>query len=180
MRDEPETALRFQCGVSLKRCCCATSPFVDLVCGTSAPAGREHSGAGSLDLTLVSERQAPSPARAKPAGGFCVFSWERGIGAVGKWKTCFWFSTFPSALVAGAVEMWESRLPLARFPRGSWKEGEACFWLSTLSTAPAFPQRFGLIVFSGSAPTSSTSLAAFVVPPRCRSRLRPAVPASPR
>src|SRR5215469_13609474 len=62
------------------------------------------------------------------------------LGAVGKWETCFWFSTFPSALVAGAVEMWESRLLLARFPGGSWKEWEACLWLSTLSTAPAFPQ----------------------------------------
>ena len=59
---------------------------------------------------------------------------------MGKWETCFWFSTFPSAFVAGAVEMWESRRLLARFPRGSWKEWEACFWLSTLSTAPAFPQ----------------------------------------
>jgi hypothetical protein len=38
--------------------------------------------------------------------------------------------------------MWESRRLLARFPRGSWKEGEACLWLSTLSTAPAFPQLF--------------------------------------
>jgi len=38
--------------------------------------------------------------------------------AVGKWKTCFWFSTFPSALVVGAVGMWESRLPLARLPKG--------------------------------------------------------------
>ena len=35
--------------------------------------------------------------------------------------------------------MWKFRLVLARFPRGSWKEGEACLWLSTLSTAPAFP-----------------------------------------
>ena len=26
---------------------------------------------------------------------------------VGKWETCFWFSTFPRR--AGAVEMWESR-----------------------------------------------------------------------
>ena len=59
---------------------------------------------------------------------------------MGKWKTCFWFSTFPSALIVEAVGMWESRPPLARFPRGSWKEGEACLWLSTLSTAPAFPQ----------------------------------------
>ena len=59
---------------------------------------------------------------------------------MGKWKTCFWFSTFPSALIVEAVGMWESRPPLARFPRGSWKEGEACLWLSALSTAPAFPQ----------------------------------------
>src|SRR5579884_435024 len=62
------------------------------------------------------------------------------LGAVGKWETCFLFSTFPSARVAGAVEMWESRRLWARFPRGSWKEWEACLWLSTLSTAPAFPQ----------------------------------------
>src|SRR3954452_22651359 len=58
------------------------------------------------------------------------------LAAVGKWETCFWFSTFPSAFVAGAVGMWESRRPLARFPRGSWKEWEACLWLSTLSTVP--------------------------------------------
>jgi hypothetical protein len=45
--------------------------------------------------------------------------------------------------------MWESRLVLARFPRGSWKEGEACFWLSTLSTAPAFPQLSSLSFFAG-------------------------------
>ena len=61
-------------------------------------------------------------------------------GAVGNWETCCWFSSFPSALAAGAVEMWESRPHLARFPRGSWKEGEARLWLSTLSTAPPFPQ----------------------------------------
>jgi len=36
--------------------------------------------------------------------------------------------------------MWKSRRFLARFPRSSWKEWEACFWLSTLSTAPSFPQ----------------------------------------
>ena len=36
--------------------------------------------------------------------------------------------------------MWESRLLLARFPRGSWKEWEDCLCLSTLSTAPSFPQ----------------------------------------
>jgi len=69
------------------------------------------------------------------------------VGAVGKWKTCFWFSTFPSAFVVGAVEMWESRRLWARFPRGSWKEGEACLWLSTLSTAPAFPQLSSARIF---------------------------------
>jgi hypothetical protein len=36
--------------------------------------------------------------------------------------------------------MWKSRRLLAKFPRGSWKEGEARIWLSTLSTAPAFPR----------------------------------------
>src|SRR5579862_9035322 len=30
-------------------------------------------------------------------------SYERGIEAVGKWETCFWFSTFPSAVVVGAA-----------------------------------------------------------------------------
>jgi hypothetical protein len=43
--------------------------------------------------------------------------------------------------------MWESRLPLARFPRGSWKAWEACLWGSTLSTAPAFPQLSFLLLF---------------------------------
>jgi hypothetical protein len=68
---------------------------------------------------------------------------------VGKWKTCFGFSTFPSALVVGAVGMWETRPRLARFPRGSWKEGEACLWLSTLSTAPAFPRLYALLTAEG-------------------------------
>ena len=43
-----------------------------------------------------------------PAVGVLVF--RESIGAVGEWETWFWFSTFPSALVAGAVGMWESRL----------------------------------------------------------------------
>jgi hypothetical protein len=63
---------------------------------------------------------------------------SRGGGKVGNLLLVFHFSI---ALVVGAVEMWESRLPLARFPRGSWKEWEACFWLPTVSTAPPFPQR---------------------------------------
>src|SRR4051812_34091677 len=106
----------------------------------------------SPSLVFWRRRAAPPAlargrATARPRAS--VFAFEReGFGAVGKWKTCFWFSTFPSALVVGAVGMWESRLPLARFPRGSWKEWEACLWLSTLSTAPAFPQlsRFSELV----------------------------------
>jgi len=74
------------------------------------------------------------------ADGFARRNRSRGREAgVGKWKTCFWFSTFPDRF-AGAVGMWESRLPLARFPRGLWKERKARLWLSTLSTAPAFPR----------------------------------------
>ena len=53
------------------------------------------------------------------------------------------------ALIVAAVGMWESRPPLARFPRSSWKEGEACFWLSTLSTAPAFPRLCALLTAEG-------------------------------
>ncbi len=52
--------------------------------------------------------------------------------------------------------MWESRLPSARFPRGSWKEWEACLWLSTLSTAPAFPQLSFLPFFGFLAPTAAS------------------------
>lgn len=93
---------------------------------------------------LLRRRGAPPPRwRAQPAER--VFGFERAKpgscsrSGLGKWETCFWFSTFPDRF-ARAVGMWKSRRRLARFPRGSWKEWEACFWLSTLSTAPAFPQ----------------------------------------
>jgi hypothetical protein len=141
MGDEPESALRFQCGVSLKCGGCAMSPFVDLVCEKSAPEGRDQSCTCSMDLGSIPVRRAPG--RSPPSG--LVFSVLRkrirGGGKVGNLLLVFHFSI---ALAAGAVEMWESRLPLARFPRGSWKEWEACSWLSTLSTAPPFPQRSGL------------------------------------
>jgi hypothetical protein len=92
-----------------------------------------------LDSWAARSARRLAEGEARPRGLVVWFSDIYIFGAGGKWKTCFWFCTFPSAFVAGAVGMWESRLPLARFPRGSWKEGEACFWLSTLSTAPAFP-----------------------------------------
>jgi hypothetical protein len=43
--------------------------------------------------------------------------------------------------------MWESRPLLARFPRGSWEVWETCFWFSTLSTAPPFPQLSSLWIW---------------------------------
>jgi len=59
---------------------------------------------------------------------------------VGKWKPAFGFPLFHPPSSSELLGMWESRRLLARFPRGSWKEWEAGFWLSTLSTGPAFPQ----------------------------------------
>ena len=60
--------------------------------------------------------------------------------AVGKWETCFWFSTFPSACFRWSCGNVGISPVLGEIPKGLWKEGEACFWLSTLSTAPAFPR----------------------------------------
>jgi len=45
--------------------------------------------------------------------------------------------------------MWESRRLWARFPRDSWKEWEACLWLSTLSTVLPFPQLSFLLSKAG-------------------------------
>jgi hypothetical protein len=58
---------------------------------------------------------------------------------VGKWETCFWFSTFPprSRRSCGNVGISPA---LGEIPKELWKEGKACFWLSTLSIAPSFPQ----------------------------------------
>src|SRR5438045_9756713 len=77
-------------------------------------------------MSPVRRRGAPLGTRRAIARLALCLVLKKGIGAVGKWETCFWFSTFPSALVVGAVGMWESRLLLARFPRGAWKEWEAC------------------------------------------------------
>jgi len=80
----------------------------------------------SIDVVGEAARSAARQAEGDSPPGSCVLVRKREIGAVGKWETCFWFSTLSSALVAGAVGMWESRLLLARFPRGSWKGWEAC------------------------------------------------------
>ena len=79
-------------------------------------------GTSLLSLLLI----AFGGRRAKPArlGFSLVFPiYPRGGGKVENLLLVFHFSI---AFVAGAVGMWESRLPLARFPRGSWKEWEAC------------------------------------------------------
>ena len=62
-------------------------------------------------------REALPRRRAKPAEGSCSFV-DKAIEAVGKWETCFWFSTFPSAFVAGAVGMGESRLSFGEISKG--------------------------------------------------------------
>src|SRR5437899_3972417 len=66
--------------------------------------------------------------------------------AVGKWETCFWFSTF-HGLVAGAVGMWESRV-LCEISKEWWEEGKSCCWICTLSTAPPFPQLSSFLTLS--------------------------------
>ena len=85
-------------------------------------------------------REAPpgGGGEARPRSGFILLrERNRGGGKVGNLLLVFHFST---AFVAGAAGMWKSRRLLARFPRGSWEVWEACPWLSTLSTATAFPQ----------------------------------------
>ena len=57
---------------------------------------------------------------------------------MGKWETCFWFSTFPFRF-AGAGVMWESRV-VCEISKELGEEGKACLWLSTPSTAPPFPR----------------------------------------
>ena len=59
--------------------------------------------------------------------------------AVGKWETCFWFSTFPrrSRRSCGNVGISPA---FGEISKGLWKEGKTCFWFSTLSIAPPFPQ----------------------------------------
>ncbi len=64
---------------------------------------------------------AELPAITLGAFGFFVWVRER-IGAVGKWETCFWFSTFPSAFAVGLCGMWESRSDF----QGLWESG-VCF-----------------------------------------------------
>jgi len=76
---------------------------------------------------------------ADAVGGFWFFlrskptrrRWESGKPALG-------FPLF-HRLVAGAVGMWESRR-LCEISKERWEEGKSCFWISTLSTAPPFPQ----------------------------------------
>jgi len=79
-------------------------------------------------LWLLGRREAPAAGRrAKPARGLGLLPGERGFVAVGKWETCFWFSTFPSACFP--PELWKcGNLALfARFPRNGGKRGNPAF-----------------------------------------------------
>ena len=96
-----------------------------------------------LLFNSLRRREAPPPGggRSPPAApGFR--SGEKGFVAVGKWETCFWFSTFPSACFRWSCGNVGISPALGEISKGLWKEGEACLWLSTLSIAPPFPQLF--------------------------------------
>jgi hypothetical protein len=63
--------------------------------------------------------------RAKPARRVFFFEKEKEGG--GKVENLLLVFHFSIRLAAGAVEMWESRLSLARFPRGGGKGGKPAF-----------------------------------------------------
>src|SRR6266849_3893562 len=95
--------------------------------------------------------------------------WESG-------KPDFGFPLF-QARPAGAVGMWKSR-GVGEISKGRWEEWKTCFWFSTLSTDPAFPQlffcwvRFSMERFIGGPATSPATpawLSASVAPPPYRS-----------
>src|SRR6266567_3185833 len=72
--------------------------------------------------------------------------------AVGKWETCFWFSTFPSA---SSPELWKcGNLACSRRDfQGSVETGGSLLWLSTVSIDPPFPQ-LSVLPFFVFAPTA--------------------------
>ena len=89
------------------------------------------------------------PGNSPPRCLVWVAAVPRGGGKVGILGLDFHFSAahvfafvFLSAIlvpVAGVVEMWETRV-LGEFSKELWKGWKACFWLSTLSITPSFPQ----------------------------------------
>src|SRR5579862_8917870 len=92
------------------------------------------------ETTEAARSAARAEGEARPRSGLLLMReesrrWESG-------KPAFGFPLFHPPSSSELLGMWESRRLLARFPRGSWKEWEAGFWLSTLSTGPAFPQLF--------------------------------------
>ena len=95
----------------------------------------------NYSLTLRAARSARRRAEgeARPRPGFLVpgerdsWRWESG-------KPAFGFPLFhPPASRRSCGNVGISPV-LGEISKGLWKEGEACFWLSTLSTVPAFPQ----------------------------------------
>src|SRR6185369_13228875 len=69
-----------------------------------------------------------------------------------RWKSRNLVLIFDFTIRPSSAERWEcgNLAGLWRdFQKGSWKEGAACCWLPTLSTAPAFPQLSPLSFFTG-------------------------------
>src|SRR6266542_3452451 len=69
--------------------------------------------------------------------GILVLDFHFSIAHTSRFFPCLRFC-LKQVSTAGAVEMWKSRLPSARFPRARGKSGKPAFWLSTLSTARHF------------------------------------------
>jgi len=80
------------------------------------------------------------------------FLLPQAAGAVEKWESCFWISTFPPPTQSGFLllrfspishwppelwQMWKSRA-VCEISKESWKAGKSCPWISTLSTLRHF------------------------------------------
>src|SRR5450755_3794359 len=95
---------------------------------------------GSATTISPYQRQLPfdlagAEGEARPRA--CVFLLE--IEKPWRWesgKPVFGFPFFHPTSPSGLWECGNLACCWRDFQRGSWKEGEACFWLSTLSTAP--------------------------------------------
>jgi hypothetical protein len=88
---------------------------------------------------------------------------------VGKWETCFWFSTFPSALVVGAVGMWNLACLWRDFQGARGKRGKPVFGF------PRFPQprHFHGAPFSPSLPAAGQQCQLGFLHPPCRLGIAP-------
>ena len=116
-------------------------------------------GAGAFSnrrMSMKSDKGMRRPRSGRlPFFGFALREqWSSSRAAVGKWETCFWFSTFPGAR-SRAVGMWESRAFWRDFQGAVESVGKPGSWFSTLSTGPAFPRPS----LSGTSATTASGIA---------------------